>query len=219
MLTTILLAAVAATSLFPPPATYRYAASLGGQPIGTWSVTVKAQQPGTEIDERSSASFAGMQLAATATLTLGANLAPTQYDGSYRAPGQNPTVGVTLTPSAATVSGTLTSQPQQLALVPNTDHFVVIEPGLLAGLFALPAQLATWKESQVTWITPTSARAQSLTVGPSTAAVRPAGIPAADVVLSIAQPIAVTIWYDPATLVPDEISVPSQSAVLTRQQS
>jgi hypothetical protein len=219
MLPTILLAAAAASALFPAPATYRYAASMGGQPIGVWSVTVKEQDPGTQIDESSSANFAGMQLAANATLLLGANLAPTKYDGSYRAPGQNPTVSVTLTPSAATVSGTLTSQPQQLALVPSTDHFVVIEPGLLAGLFALPAQLASWKEAAVTWITPTAARAQALTVNPSAATSRPAGVPAADSVLSIAQPIAVTIWYDPNTLVPDEISVPSQNAVLTRERS
>ncbi len=219
MLPMLLLAAVAANPLFPASATYRYAASLGGEQIGVWSVTVKAQDPGAQIDESSSANVAGMQLAATATLLLGANLAPAKYDGSYRAPGQNPTVDVTLGASAATVSGTLTSQPQQLALMPDTDHFVVIEPGLLAGLFVLPAQLASWKETTVTWITPTAARAQALTIDPAAKTARPAGIPAADVVLSIAQPIAVTIWYDPASLVPDEISVPSENAVLTRERS
>ncbi len=37
--------------------------------------------------------------------------------------------------------------------------------------------------------------------------------------LSIDRPLAVTIWYDPATLVPDQIAVPSQNAVLTRERS
>ncbi len=51
---------------------------------------------------------------------------------------------------------------------------------------------------------------------PSSSAPRPADVPAQEAVLSIERPIAVTIWYDPATFVPDEISVPSQNAVLTR---
>jgi hypothetical protein len=159
-----------------------------------------------------------MQLAATASLVLGTDLAPISYVGSYHAPGQNPTVNVTLTATSATVSGSLTSQPQQLALIPNTRHFVVIEPGLLCGLFVLPAQLAAWNDTTVTWITPTSAQVQALTVSSSSATARPAGVPAQDAVLSIERPIAVTIWYDPATRVPDQVAVPSQAAILTRER-
>ncbi len=218
MLMTLLLAAVAASPVFPAPATYRYDASLGTQRIGVWSVTVKANESDTEVDENSSAALGGMQLAATASLFLGADLVPTRYDGSYRMAGQNPRVSVALTPSTAVVTGSLTNQSQPLALSPNTRHFVVIEPGLLAGLFALPAQLAAWQESAVTWITPTSSSAQPLTVNPSATAARPAGVPSQDVLLSIDKPIAVSIWYDPGTLVADEISVPSQNALLTRER-
>lgn len=213
-----LLLAAAASATFPAPGTYRYAATLGAQRIGEWSATVQGRSGDTVVDENSSAMFAGMQLAATASLVLSPDLAPVSYEGSYHMPGQNPTVTVSVTGRTATVSGTLMSQTQGAAMLPGTEHFVVVEPGLLAGLFVLPAQLDAWRESSVTWITPTSAQAQLLTIDPNATAPRPAGVPAKDVLLSIERPLIVTIWYDPATLVPDEVIVPSQSATLTRER-
>jgi hypothetical protein len=208
----------AVTANFPAAGNYRYSASLAGQNIGSWSVSVKAQPGGAQIDETSSAFVVGMQMSATAALTLGSDLAPLSYTGSYRMGAQAPNVSVTLTPSSATVVGAMSTEPRRIALSANTTHFVVVEPGLLAGLFALPAQLAAWKESSVTWITPATAQAQPLVAG-GTPASRPSGVPAQDTLLSVDQPIALTIWYDPATLVPDEIVVPSQNAVLTRIRS
>ena len=215
MLSAMLLAALSG-SLFPAPGTYRYTASMSGQPVGSWSVSVAQDSAQTTIAESSNANVMGMQLAATASLVLGPDLAPLRYGGQYRTPTQTPSVSVTLTPSSATVVGVLTPAPQQLALAANTQRFVVIEPGLLAGLFALPAQMAAWKDPTVTWITPATAQAQPLTASPSSSQARPAGLSAQEGVLSIDRPIAITIWYDSGTLVPDEISVPSQNAVLTR---
>ena len=214
----LLLAAVAANSAFPAPATYRYAAMLGGQPVGEWSATVQAGSADTEVDENSSAMVAGMQLAATASLVLASDLSPVRYEGSYHMPGQNPSVTVTVAGGSATVNSTLTNQTQRVELLPSTQHFVVVEPGLLAGLFVLPAQLNAWKESAVTWITPTSSQAQLLTIDPNANVPRPHGVPANDVLLSIERPMVVTIWYDPVTLVPDEVSVPSQNATLKRER-
>jgi hypothetical protein len=201
---------------FPPPGDYRYTASMSGQNVGSWAVSVTRNATDTEIDETSSASVMGMQLSATAVLTLSADLAPTKYSGSYRTPTQTLTVSAALTPASATVVDALTNRPKVVTLAANTRHFVVIEPGLLAGLFALPAQLDSWKDPSVTWITPATAQAQPLTANSQTPVARPAGVPAADAVLSIDRPIAATIWYDPTTYAPDEISVPSQNAVLTR---
>jgi hypothetical protein len=218
-LATLLLAAVTGASSFPAAGEYRYSASLAGQNIGGWSVSVQDRDGGTQIDETSSASFAGMQMTANASLALGADLAPIRYTGSYRMGSQSPNVSVTLTPSSATAIGAMNDVPQRVTLAANTRHFVVIEPGLLAGLFALPAQLAAWKESSVTWITPASAQGQALTVGSAISAAPPSGVPPQDAMLSVDRPIVVTIWYDPETLVPDQIVVPSQNAVLTRQRS
>jgi hypothetical protein len=218
MLAAMLLAAMNATA-FPAPATYRYTGSMGGEKIGSWAISVTQNDAmGPVLAETSSASIFGMPLSATASLILGPDFAPTKYDGSYKTPNENPTVSVALTPTSATVVSTLANQPRQIALGANTHHFVVIEPGLMAGLFALPAQLGAWKDSSVTWITPTTAQAESLTTTPSTPP-RPAGIAAQDAAIAIDAPIAVTIWYDPNTLVPDEIIVPSQNAVLTRVRS
>ncbi|MGA8326716.1 MAG: hypothetical protein WB757_11610 [Candidatus Cybelea sp.] len=215
---TLLIAALAGGAGFPAPGTYRYAAAMSGQHIGAWSVSVSQTGSGTEIDEDSTASMMGMQLSAKASLVLGLDLAPTSYAGNYHTPSQNPVVSATLTATSATVSGAFNPEPQQLALEANTRHFVVIEPGLLAGLFALPSQLNSWKDSAVTWITPATAQAQTLTTAAPASGTRPAGVPPNDAVISIVNPTPVTIWYDPSTNVPDEISVPSQNAVLTRQR-
>jgi hypothetical protein len=219
MLSLIFVAGLVAAN-FPPAATYRYTASMAGAPIGSWSVTVSSSGGSTQLQENSAATIAGMQLSASATLALGPDLAPTRYDGHYRTPTQSPNVSVAVTGNSATVVGALGGSPQQIALSPNTQHFVVIEPGLLAGLFALPAQLNSWKESSVTWIMPATGQAQALsTTNATPAPTRPAGVPTQDVSLSIDRPTELTIWYDPATLVPDEILVPSQGAVLTRERS
>lgn len=215
MLSAMLLAALTGAP-FPAPGTYRYTASMSGQPVGSWSVSVTQDAAQTTVAESSNANVMGMQLAATASLVLGPDLAPLRYAGQYRTSTQTPSVSVTLTPNSATAVGALNTQPQQLTLAANTQRFVVIEPGLLAGLFALPAQMAAWKDPTVTWITPATAQAQPLTASPTSSTPRPANLPAQEAVLSIDHPIAVTIWYDPATFVPDEISVPSQNAVLTR---
>src|SRR5271165_4276794 len=95
----------AATATFPAPGTYAYAASVAGQPVGQWSVTVKNGDASTEIDENSAATVAGMQLSAQAALVLGSDLSPQRYDGHYQTPGQSPNVSVSLGPTSATVVG------------------------------------------------------------------------------------------------------------------
>ena len=188
---------------------------MSGQPIGQWNVTVK-RDGSTEIDENSWASVMGMTLSAKATLALGSDLSPTRYTGNYLAAGQSVNVTVALAGASATITGTQSQSARTLALGTDTHHFVVIEPGLLAGLFALPAQLASWNESTVTWLSPVTGTAQPLTKDSAAPPARPAGVPAQDVELSLTGQIPVTMWYDPVTFVPDRIEVPSQHTILTR---
>lgn len=211
-----MIATLIAALAFAAPTTYTYSASLAGQPVGQWTVAVKSDAGHTVLDEKSSASLGGLSLGATATLTLDPSLAPVRYDGRYNAPGQTVDVTVAVASDGATVTSPLATTSGPLQLAPGTTHFAIVEPGLLAGLFALPAQIGAWKDSRVTWITPTSASSQVLTIGAATGATRPTGVPANDVLLSIASPIAATIWYDPSTFVPDRIDVPSEKAVLVR---
>ncbi len=208
--------AVAATVAFPGPGAYNYTAAMSGQPIGQWNVTVKRSDSTTEIDENSWASIMGMTLSARATLALASDLSPTSYTGNYLAAGQNVGVTVALTAASATITGTQSDAARKVVLGADTHHFVVIEPGLLAGLFALPAQLASWNESTVTWLSPVTGAAQPLMRDSAAPQPRPAGVPAQDVELSLTGQIPVTMWYDPATFIPDRIEVPSQHAILTR---
>jgi hypothetical protein len=209
-------AAVATTVTFPAPGAYNYTASMSGQPIGQWNVTVKRNDSATEIDENSWATVMGMTLSAKATLALGPDLSPTQYTGNYRAAGQNIGVTVALTAASATITGTQGEAARTVGLVPDTHHFAVIEPGLLAGLFALPAQLAAWNESTVTWLSPVTGSAQPLMKSTAAATARPSGVPAQDVELSLTGQTPATIWSDPGSFIPDRIEIPSQNAVLTR---
>jgi hypothetical protein len=189
---------------------------MSGQPIGQWNVTVKRNDSTTEIDENSWATVMGMTLSAKATLALGPDLSPTSYTGNYRAAGQDVAVTVALTPASATITGSQSGTAHTVALVPDTHHFAVIEPGLLSGLFALPAQLASWNESTVTWLSPVTGSAQPLMKSAAPAAARPSGVPAQDIELSLTGQTPATIWYDAVSLIPDRIEIPSQHAVLTR---
>lgn len=220
MLSTITLAALAGGTPFLTPGTYQYTALLNGQPAATSTITVARAGNVTDINEDSAGSLAGMHLSGKATLVLGGDLAPTQYNGNYESAAQKATVTVALTPTAATIAGSASAGGSQaLALSANTRHFVVIEPGLLAGLFALPAQLESWKDPAVTAIAPMSARAEALATDPEPAQARPSDVPAQDAVLSFGGRYPFTIWYDPTSFVPDEVVVPMQHVVITRSRS
>lgn len=224
MLASLILAAATASASFPAAGIYRYSATLNGQPAGRWTLNVKAGPDGTEIDEDSVAIFMGMQMTAKAVLVLGPDFSPVKYSGNYRAAGLNPIVTVAATQKGATVTSSQAPPAKKLGLVPNTRHLVIIDPGLAAGLFVLPAQLAAWREDSVTWVTPISAEAASLAMQSDAPSAPPDGVPPNDVALSMVGTastgsIPVTIWYDPLTMVPDQIVAPSQNAVLTRERS
>ena len=208
----------AATGAAPalPQGSYRYSAALAGVSAGTSTLTVKGDGTTTQIDETASGSANGMQFSGTDELVLGTDLAPTQYQGTYSVAGQQSKVNVALTPTTATVSNSVSAAPQTFALDPAAKHFVVIEPGLLSGMFALPAQMQAWNDSTVSAIAPGYGRVEALPPSPSASAQRPASVPASDVALAVGGSVPFVVWYDPATLVPDEIDVPSQSATVTR---
>ena len=219
MLSTLALTALVAVAPASLPAgSYTYTASLDGTPTGTSSLTVSRDGELTHIDEKASGTANGMDFAGTATLVLGADLAPTHYDGSYKLAGQDASVSAALTPTTATVKSSATGgQPQTFSLGTAASHFVVIEPGLVAGFLALPAQMQAWNGGAVSAIAPAFGREVPIVPQPPAGPLAPpAGVPAQDAALSIGGHLPFTIWYDPATLIPDEIVVPSQNATVTR---
>jgi hypothetical protein len=217
MLESLVLAALSAGSPFLTPGTFSYSATLAGDPTGTSSLTVSRDSQGTTIQEKASGTINGLRVSATAQLTVGADLSPQVYDGTYESNGARTVVTASLSPSAATVvssgSGGL---PATFSLSGAQTHFVVIEPGLLAGLFALPAQMEAWKDAPVLALAPSYGRGEDLSVDAGAKPQRPGTLPAQDVSVSFSGKLPFTIWYDPTTFVPDEIDVPSQSVVVTR---
>lgn len=197
--------------------TYAYAGTYDGDPAGTSSVSVHQDNEGATIVERATGSINGLEMSGNATLTLGPDLAPMVYDGSYQSGALSTVVTVSVSAGFATVTSNSTEgRPQTFPLSNGARHFVVIEPGLVAGLFALPAQMAEWSDAPILAIAPSVARAQPFSLDGDAKPQRPADVPAADVQLSFGGQFAFTIWYDPTTLVPDEIVAPSQKLVVTR---
>ena len=194
--------------------TYHYVSSIGGQPTGTSTIIITRTATSTQIREQDSATIAGQQATASATLGLGSDLAPLTYTASYQGAGQSAATTANVTGATASLTGP--AGPQTVALLAPATHFVVIDGALLTGFLALPAQMQTWNNAPVLALAPIYGRSIALSTDASTATKRPANLPAADVNVSLGGPYPFTIWYDPATFVTDEIDVPSQSIVVTR---
>jgi hypothetical protein len=212
MLSTLMLLAATAGTPTIAAGTYTYSAAVGGKVAGTSVLTVKAGPP-IEIDEQASGGSGAQASTAKATLTLGADLAPISYTGDYNTAGTPVSVSATLTPTTATVGK------QTYPLTGSTKHFVVAELGLTAGLFALPAQMQAWNNAAALVVAPAMVgMAGTIPIVPDStlAGSRPSTVPAQDLALSIGGQFPFTIWYDPATYVPDEIDVPSQNVVVSR---
>jgi hypothetical protein len=134
-----------------------------GQPAGHWTLNVKAGSDGTEIDEDSVATFMGVQMSAKAALVLGPDFSPVKYDGNYRAAGAQSDRQRRATSSQGNRYEFTQAPPAKISgSSPTARHLVIIDPGLAAGLFVLPARLARVARDSVTWVTPISAEAASL---------------------------------------------------------
>jgi hypothetical protein len=78
--------------------------------------------------------------------------------------------------------------------------------------------MEAWKDMPVLAIAPSYGRGENLAVDTAAKPQRPSTVPAHDVAVSFRGSLPFTIWYDPMTFVPDEIDVPSQNVVVTRQR-
>ena len=196
--------------------TYTYKTSYHGADLGTSTVTVTENSGATQISEQTSGSYSGTSGNANATLVLNSDLSP----ASYKATG---TMGGSPIADSATISGD-TAQvtnaqgaSSTFKLTADQRHFVVVDLGTVAGFVALPAQMQAWKNPSVCAVIPSFGQSIAIAPDPSAPA-RPAKVPASDVAVSFAGHTPFTVWYNPTTLVPDEIDVASQGVAITRTQ-
>ncbi len=198
------------------PGNYTYNATMNGAKVGTSQITVKSSSAGVEIDEQMRGSFDGSASSGSATYVLATDLSPQKYTATGTVGGDTVNDTATVNGDAATISsgqgGSLS-----FTLSPPATRFVVVDLGSFAGFMPLAAQMSAWNDPKATVLVPVYGIALSIEIT-GNAAVRPAGVPASDVGLAFGGHAPFTIWYDPATYVPDEIDIPSQNVVVTRQR-
>jgi hypothetical protein len=209
--------ASAAPASAPPAGTYRYLTTLDGAVIGRSTLVVTTSNPaGITVSEDSSGVLAGQDVAARATLHLDGDLAPSEYTALYRTP--QGTLQTEARVTARDVHLLTDGRDQIVSLPPNGTHLVVLDGALLAGFFVLPAQMHAWNATTLLALVPVYGQAVPATSVPASPQ-RPSSVPARDLALSVQAIVPFVEWYDPVTMVPDEIDVPSQQLVMRRSDS
>jgi len=214
----LLATALAATAPVPliPPGTYTYTATMGGASVGTSTLTVKNVGTTTVIGEQVKGALSGSAASASDTLILGADLAPLSYQMNATEDGSPLKDSAHIENTTASVTD-VHGKSASFDLLASTKHFVVADFGLFAGLLPLPAQMRAWDNAPFLVVVPELGRSATLVPDTSVTPQRPAGVPAQDVAISFSGDAPFTIWYDPATNLPDEIDVTSQGLTVTRQ--
>lgn len=213
MLSLILAAVVNAPS--PADGTYNYVTAMNGAQIAKTAVTVKHDPSGDVVlSETATGNFNGRSAAINDTLTLNSGLAPLGYSAQASiADSRSMKTAVAFKNGEATQSGDVT---KTYDLVADAKQFVVLDFGPFSGYFAFPAQMQAWNSPPVIAIVPMYAQGVPIVIDKSAKPARPKAVPATDLAVSVTSPVQFSVWYDPKTLVVDEMSVPSQGVEVTR---
>jgi hypothetical protein len=214
MLPLMFLLAAATAPTAPADGVYTYTISVAGANTGKTSITLSHTPAGVQLVESASGSLGGSDFAATSNLALDGTLSPASYTAVYSPPGR--TIHAALAFNAGAASETADNGALKFNLGPGTKHFVVLDGTLFSGFFILPAQLQAWSTPPVTALSPMFGHGGAIAVDTALKADRPKGIPAGDVAVSVSDPVEFTLWYDPATLIVDELDVPQQSTSYVR---
>ncbi|MHB8177280.1 MAG: hypothetical protein ACYDA5_01915 [Vulcanimicrobiaceae bacterium] len=207
--------AVQTARLFPASGTYVYRASSDGQAAGNARIVVARNGASISLSETSSGIVAGQPSSAQTAMTLAPNLAPLSYAGRYDAMGKATSSTVSFSGGSATATGM--SGTSTLSLVADAKHFVILDGALVSGFFALPAQMKAWGDTPAIAVIAVYGVGVPIAVAPTARATPPAGVPATDVHLSFDGTVPFSEWYNPATLIVDQIDVPSQGIIVTRR--
>jgi len=216
MLSLILAAALSASA--PSDGTYTYVASMNGTQVEKTTVTVKHDPSGKIVlSESASGNFNGRSGSISDALTLDDSLAPVEYSAlASIADSRSMKAALAFTGAQAIQSGDVS---KTYDLVADAKHFIVLDFGPFSGYFVLPAQMQAWKDAPAIAIVPMYGQGVPIVVDKTVVAQRPKSVPATDAHLSVSTPVAFTIWYDPKTLLVDELDVPSQDVSVTRQST
>lgn len=203
------------TPLAPPAGTYHYVTTMNGSTVANSAITVSRDATGQIVlTETGSGTMNGQDGSIQDTLTLDPTLAPAGYQAlASLADSKGMKAALTFQGDQAKQTGDVT---KTYALSPAAKHFVVTDFGPFTGYFALPAQMQAWSNAPVVAIVPMYAQRIPFSVDPTMQPARPAAVPAADQQISVRKPVQLTIWYNPTTLVVDEMDVPAENINVKR---
>jgi hypothetical protein len=200
----------------PPDGSYSYAVTRSGQKIGDSAVTVKRDVSRIALHEvETFVGLSGQHVVDESVDTSGLN--PTSFSIAFPlTPQLNVTARLTFGGGGAheTVDGT--SGSTDFRLEPGTSTVVVIDGATVTGFLLLPAQVKAQGMRSFTVIAPSASRSLAFHVDGSANPTRPADVPAADASLSITGTPNFVEWYDPQTMLVDELDVPAQQVTITR---
>ncbi|MGZ3542450.1 MAG: hypothetical protein ACXVAF_14875 [Vulcanimicrobiaceae bacterium] len=206
----------ATTPASPPDGSYTYVTSLNGAQAGKTTITLKHTETGVQLDEFGAFSSAGQSGSVAASTTLGSDLAPTAFSSTYS--GQSQSLHVKVGFNGTTATETSERGSKSFGLPADAKHFVLLDIGLFSGYLMLPSQMQAWSGKPVVAVTPLFAQGFPILPDVELKPNRPPNVPMNDSVLTVSNPVQFSEWYDPKTLVVDELDVPSQGAVVTRQK-
>jgi hypothetical protein len=194
--------------------TYTYKTQYQGVDLGTSTLTVRSSGGSTEISEQTLGAYHGTSGNANATLTLDSDLTPVAYQARGSMAGNPIADSATITGDTAQITSAQGDR-TSVQLTSEAKHFVVVDLGTTAGFLALPAQMQAWNDAPVCAVVPSFGQSITMTAAPASDA-KPSGLRASDVGLTFQGHTPFTVWYDPATLIPDQIIIAAQGIVITR---
>jgi hypothetical protein len=204
-----------AEALYAPDGAYTYALKQGSTTVATSTVTVKRSGSVIGIHEAESVqdpTLGAVQVSADESLVT-ETLAPLSFSADYMASGKTTSIKLALAGNAGVfyANGQRLSVP--VKLLPDTQSMLVQDQTLVLSFLCVPGLLQSVKATALTQVAPTAGTVRLMRVDPAPQ-LKPTGLPAADVGVGIASPVAFSVWFDPRTGVVDEIDVPSQSLVI-----
>jgi hypothetical protein len=210
------MAVAAAPPASPPDGTYAFTLTQNGQKFGDSSVTVKHDAVSLSVHEvESRTSIASPYVVDESVDPIA--LTPTSYTATFPI---NASVVVTghlaFDPGGATFTVDGTSGSTDFRLEQGTTREVVLDGALISGFLLLPSQVKAQGLTSFTVVAPTGTQSVVAQVDPSAQPARPADVPASDTSLAISGNVNFVEWYDPQTMIVDEIDVPAQQVVINR---
>lgn len=205
-----------AAALSPPAGAYRYDAIIDRKSAGRTTVTLANTPQGTKLEEYGESHLPAGDTYTHSTLVLDANLIPGAYRASYKIQDEQMQVVVAFENRSATV--TAGSDVRTFALGGSSKSFVILDASMASGFLMLPSQMRAFKDADTTALVPGLGVVTFLSVLQGVTPLRPDRVPPRDVSVSFAGEAPFVEWYDPATLIVDEVDVPGQNLALVRRR-